>query len=81
MAELDQQMMMEHRMKKKTRKFYQKLFEASKTQKGTGDKNHHLLLFIRFFFFCLVRTLWCDILSMYIVKMSDIAGTLSYRLE
>ena len=34
MAELDQQMMMEHRMKKKTLKFYQKLFEASKTQKG-----------------------------------------------
>ena len=35
MAELDQQMMMEHRNKRKTTKYYRKLVEATKSGKGT----------------------------------------------
>ena len=34
MAELDQQMMMEHRNKRKTTKYYRKLVEATKSGKG-----------------------------------------------
>ena len=38
MAELDQQMMMEHRNKKKTQKYYRKLVDATKTTtKGITD--------------------------------------------
>ncbi len=40
MAELDQQMMMEHRMKKKTLNFYHKLFEASKAPKGRSKQTN-----------------------------------------